>query len=144
MLPDFTENGLLPEGIHRATLAEFERRFVYFAVSDRRFRVFDKLRVLYEEAKRSGIVRRFLVAGSFVTSKPEPNDFDCILLLNPSLKVRDLGAQEYNLVVPARARRIFGGDVFPVREGIPKAEELLEFFQHSRQGERVGIVEIEL
>jgi hypothetical protein len=144
MLPDFTEDGLLPPGIHRTTLAEFERRFVYFAVSDRRFRLFDKLRVLHEEARRSGIVCRFLVAGSFVSSKPEPNDFDCILLLNPSLKVRALGAQEYNLVIPARARRIFGGDVFPVREGTPKAEELLEFFQFSRQGERIGIVEIEL
>ena len=27
------------------------------------------------------IVQRVLVAGSFVTAKPEPNDFDCILVL---------------------------------------------------------------
>jgi hypothetical protein len=90
VLPDFTEDGVLPAGIHFATFAEFEKRFVYFGRSDRRFRIFDRLRELYLQIRRVGIVNRFLVGGSFVTSKPEPNDFDCILVLNRSILDRDL------------------------------------------------------
>jgi hypothetical protein len=144
MLPDFTENGLLPEGIHRTTFEEFEKRFVYFDVSDRRYRLFDRLRELYHQACRSGIVKRFLVVGSFVTSKPEPNDFDCLLILDPSIRGRELPPIEYNLVSISRARRIFGGDVFPVRDQTPKAERFIRFFQTTRHGEPTGIVEFEL
>ena len=116
MLPDFTEDGLLPEGIHRATFDEFEKRFVYFDRSDRRFRVFDKLWELYHEARRSGIVKRFLVGGSFVTSKPEPNDFDCILVLDPSMQQHELKPIEYNLASRQIVRRLFHGDIIPVIE----------------------------
>ena len=83
MIPDFEPNGLLPSGIHPARIEEFAERFVYFDQSDRRFRVFEKLKALIDEARSSGIVRRIFLAGSFVTDKPEPNDFDCILVLDP-------------------------------------------------------------
>jgi hypothetical protein len=94
MLPDFTEDGLLPEGIHQTTIEEFEKRFVYFDVSDRRYRLFDKLRELYREAKRSALVKRFIVGGSFITSKPEPNDFDCILVLESTVRSDHLRPME--------------------------------------------------
>lgn len=85
MIPDCNESGLLPAGVHRATFEEFERRFAYFDASDRRFRIFDKFRDLHSQAKTSGIARRILIGGSFVTSKPEPNDLDCILVLEPAV-----------------------------------------------------------
>jgi hypothetical protein len=144
MIPEFTEQGLLPEGVHRATIDEFEQRFVYFDRSDRRFRIFDGLRRLYNEASNSGIVRRLLVGGSYVTSEPEPNDFDCILVIDASVQDQNLPPVEYNLVSPDAARRIFRGDVFPLIEGTPKMESLIEFFQRTRRHEPVGIVEIEL
>lgn len=144
MLPDLTEHGLLPPGVHLATIDEFEQRFVFFGVSDRRFRLFDRLRELHDQARMSGIIRRFLVVGSFITSKPEPNDFDCILVLDSSITGHDLTPMEYNMVWGERARRIFGGDVFPVLEGSPKMDRFVEFFQSSRYGVRVGMVEIEL
>jgi hypothetical protein len=143
MLPDFNENGLLPPSIHRTTLAEFERRFVYFAVSDRRFRLFDKLRELYHQARQSGIVKRFLVGGSFVTSKPEPNDFDCILVLDPIIKGEVLRPMEYNLADHRMARRIFRGDVISVFEGSIEFRTIMTLFQATRGGEHMGIVEIE-
>jgi hypothetical protein len=144
MLPDFTENGLLPEGRHLSTFKHFETRFVYFDMSDQRFRLFEKLRELYLEAKRSGIVKRFLVGGSVVTSKAEPNDFDCILVLDPSIELHNLPPAQYNLVSRRRARRLFGGDVFAVFEDSVQYHELLELFQVVRGGGRKGIVEIEL
>ena len=144
MLPDFTEDGFLPAGVHPTSFAEFEKRFVYFGRSDRRFRVFDSLRELYRQASRSGIVKRFLVGGSFVTSKPDPNDFDCILVLEPSIRGRDLKPLEYNLVSRRNARRIFGGDVVSVAEGSVDYQRYLLFFQSNRDKEHIGIVEVEI
>lgn len=144
MLPDFTVDGVLPAGIHSATFGEFEQRFVYYGRSDRRFRIFDGLRELYRQASRSGIVNRFFVGGSFVTSKPEPNDFDCILALNPLVDGKDLRPLEYNLVSRQKARRIFGGDVIAVIDGSIDFDKQILFFQSNRDIERVGIVEIEI
>jgi hypothetical protein len=39
---------------------------------------------------------------------------------------------------------MFGGDVVPAIEGWFALEEYLEFFQTARDGQRVGIVKIEL
>lgn len=144
MLPDFTEDGLLPAGIHPATLEEFAQRFVFFGRSDRRFRVFDGLRELYRQSSQSGIVKRFLVGGSFVTSTPEPNDFDCILVLDRSIVERELRPMEYNLASRRMARRIFGGDIVPVIEGTELHREILRFFQFTRNDYPMGIVEIAL
>src|SRR5438093_320772 len=113
MIPEFTEQGFLPPGIHQATLAEFKERFVVFQRSDRRFRIFEHLQKLFDQAVRSGIVRRIIMAGSFITAKPEPNDFDCIVVLDPSIVGRPLRPFEYELVSRQRARRMFGGDVMP-------------------------------
>lgn len=49
MIPEFNEDGLLPPGIHRATLEEFKERFVIFNRSDRRLRVFEGLNQLIQE-----------------------------------------------------------------------------------------------
>ena len=144
MLPAFTEVGLLPVGIHRATFEEFETRFVYFDRSDRRFRIFEKLRILYQESQRSGIVKRFLVGGSFVTAKAEPNDFDCILVFERTVIDRELLPMEYNLIARQRARRTYGGDVISVVEDSITYHEFLGHFQKTRGQQPVGLVEIEL
>ena len=144
MIPAFNENGLLPAGVHAATFDEFEQRFVYFDVSDRRYRLFDKLQQLLHQARMSGIVRRILFGGSFVTTKPEPNDFDCIIVLDPSVIGHELGPSVYNMVSRRAARRAFGGDVIPVIEDSHYYHEYLRLFQSTRGNERMGIVEIEL
>jgi hypothetical protein len=143
MIPEFTENGVLPAGIHAATLEQFEERFAIFDQSDQRIRVFKKLKALIDEAWKSGIVQRICVAGSFVTDKPEPNDFDCLLVLDSNIVGQKLRPFQYNLVSRRMARRMFGGDVVPVLEGSQQLQEYLDFFQTTRNGERMGIVEIE-
>jgi hypothetical protein len=144
MIPDFAEDGLLPVGIYHATREEFRRRFGIFNRSDRRLRIFEKLDRLLDEAANSGIVKRILVAGSFVTEKPEPNDFDVILVLDGSIVQRELRPFEYNLVSRKMARRLFGGDVIPALEGSAALERYVEFFQTTRDGRQVGMVEVEL
>lgn len=143
MIPEFTDSGFLPEGIHSATLEEFEKRFAIFDRSDQRLRVFEKLEALIIEAWKSGIVFRIYVAGSFVTDKPEPNDFDCILVLDSAIVGQELRPHQYNLVSRRMARRMYGGDVVPVLDGSQPLHEYLAFFQTTRDGEPMGIVEIE-
>jgi Family of unknown function (DUF6932) len=144
MLPSFTEHGLLPPGVHRVSMEEFERRFIYFDRSDRRFRLFHQFRELHRQAKSCGIVQRILVGGSLVTSKPEPNDFDCILVVDPAVQNRNLLPMEYNLLSRSRARRIFGGDVIAVVAGSVNYHMYMDFFQHTREQVGVGVVEVEL
>jgi hypothetical protein len=144
MIPDFNKFGSLPEGIHHATINEAKRRFAVFDRSDRRIRLFDRLEQLFAEAKASGIVRHVQLAGSFITNKPEPNDFDCILVIDPVILGRTLLPREYNLVSRQIARRLYGGDVVPVIDGSVAHYEYLEFFRHARDGRRVGILEVEL
>ncbi len=144
MLPDFTDDGLLPAGIHQATLAEFMERFAVFSRSDRRFQIVKQVERLIADAKRSGIVQSVFVAGSYVTAKPEPNDFDCILVLDQSIVGATLPPFQYNLVSRKMARRIYGGDIAPAMEGSVALAQYLEFFQRTREGKPAGIVEIVL
>jgi hypothetical protein len=78
MIPEFNENGLLPAGIHSATIAEVEGRFGQ--ESEIRRAQMQSLLWLHDLAKQAG-VERLIINGSFVTDVLEPNDVDCILLL---------------------------------------------------------------
>ena len=143
MIPAFTEQGFLPPGIYQATLDEFKERFVVFQRSDRRFRIFAQLEKLLDQAARAGIVKRILIAGSFVSAKPEPNDFDCIVVLDPSIVGKPLRPFEYNLVSRQMAQRMFGGDIMPALDNSTALQQYLEFFQTTRDGKRIGIVELQ-
>ncbi len=144
MIPDLTADGILPEGVHVAAWEEFAQRFIQFQKSDRRIRLGERILDLIQEARDSGIVLRVLIAGSFVTSKNEPDDFDGILVLDPETAQRTLAPFQYNLFSRRRARKRFGGDVVPVLEDSQALQEYLEFFQTTRAGERMGIVELVL
>jgi hypothetical protein len=80
MIPPFEDNGYLPPGIHPATLDEIEARFG--SESELRRVQMDSLRWLVDLAKRAGL-ERLVINGSFVTDIFEPNDVDCILLIDP-------------------------------------------------------------
>ena len=144
MIPTFTREGFLPPGIHQATLDEFKERFVIFQRSDRRFRIFAQLEKLLDQTVRTRIVKRILIAGSFVSAKPEPNDFDCVVVLDPSIVGKPLQPFEYHLVSRKMAQHLFGGDVMPALDNSMALQQYLEFFQTTRDGKRVGIVEIQL
>lgn len=78
MIPAFGEHGYLPPGLHRATMEEIAIRFGQ--QSEMRRVQMESLIWLVELAQRSG-VQRIVVNGSFVTDKLEPNDVDCVLLV---------------------------------------------------------------
>lgn len=144
MIPEFTADGWLPPGIYIASWSEFTERFSVFKRSNQRMMVIRSMEALYLEAKKSLIVKRFLVAGSILSVKDEPNDFDCILVLDEVILAQELPPFQYNLVSRRMARRMFKGDVVPVLEGSAAMQNYLEFFQTNRDGQRIGLVEIQL
>lgn len=77
-IPTFRADGYLPAGLHLASEAEVLFRFG--ASNRRRRRLALRLRHWLELARQVG-ARRFLVDGSFVTTKPEPDDIDAVVLL---------------------------------------------------------------
>jgi hypothetical protein len=81
LIPLFNEDGLLPQGLHIATLAEIAERFG--TDSELRRVQMESIRRAWDAASRAG-VERFVINGSFVTDVPEPNDVDCVLLIGPT------------------------------------------------------------
>src|SRR2546423_1344575 len=79
VLPAFNEEGDLPPGVYRATLSEVLERFGQGSVQRRA--VSDRLNRLYQLVASTGQLARFVVFGSFVTAKDDPNDVDLILLM---------------------------------------------------------------
>ena len=78
-LPEFNSLGDLPEGVHRATLDETLARFGQGSLQ--RQLVTGRLSRVYELARKTGNLERFVVFGSYVTAKPDPNDVDIILVM---------------------------------------------------------------
>ena len=78
MIPDFRPDGYLPEGIHDAS--EVDVTFRFGSSTTRRRRLIFRLRRWLQLA-RATRARRFLLDGSFVTDKAEPNDIDAVVLI---------------------------------------------------------------
>jgi hypothetical protein len=70
-IPELSEYGLLPEGIHDCTLDEIGARFGRFQKTDRRVQLFAKLCDLVDEERRAGLALALMIDGSFVSDKPE-------------------------------------------------------------------------
>ena len=76
-IPSFGAEGLLPPGLHGATLEEVLERFGQ-ASAQRRL-ISDSLRWAVAAARKAGI-KRFILDGSFIDAKRNPKDADCALL----------------------------------------------------------------
>jgi hypothetical protein len=142
MIPDFRDDGYLPEGLHLATEAEVTFRFVPH--TPRRKRLAHRLRRWIDLA-RAVSARRLFVDGSFVTAKPEPNDVDAVVWLPPDFVARvsngNLEAMELEtMLLTRRPEEIFAA------EDRRDCDDWLEFFNRTREpdGRRKGVVEIEL
>ena len=90
MIPPFNELGYLLPGIHTATLDEIDARFGQ-ATELRRAQM-ESIRWMVELAARAG-AKRIVLNGSFVTDIMEPNDVDCVLLVEPGYP-SDAAAEE--------------------------------------------------
>jgi hypothetical protein len=97
-IPTLNPDGLLPVGIQDCTLDELKTGFGSFQGNDQRQLLFARLEGFLAEVRAAILVRSILVDGSFVTSKPDPNDIDLILIVASD---HDFSGDLYGLNQPA-------------------------------------------
>ena len=112
-LPDFTEKGDLLPGVHAASLQETMSRFG--AGSAQRRLLALRLERIYHLAIQTGHLARFVVFGSFVTAKPEPNDVDVFMVMDDNFDVSRFSGELRLLFDHPAADAHFGCSVFWVR-----------------------------
>ncbi len=145
MIPQFTDDGLLPPGVHETDLAELEEKMGW---SRKRRELLEGLGAALGVMAASGVERAYL-DGSFVTDKDRPNDVDGCYDL-----AEDVTADDLKRLAPifppspsnrAEAKRRFGVDFFPAAATeLGSGQPFLRFFQTDRQGRERGVLSVEL
>ena len=142
-LPTFDSRGDLPVGVHQATLAEVIERFG--RGTPQRELVTARLVHVYELAQQTGKLLRFVIFGSYVTTKPEPNDVDIILVMADDFTEQDYDLGLFPVFEHLRAQQELGASIFAVRPGFVMGETVEDFIAHwqiTRDKSRHGIVEV--
>src|SRR5262249_32979772 len=83
----FIHHGDLPEGVYRASLDEVVARFGNGP--PQRQLVTVRLRRIYALAQATGKLAHFVIFGSYVTAKLEPNDVDILLVVQDNFREQD-------------------------------------------------------
>jgi hypothetical protein len=142
-LPDFSDGGDLPEGVHRATLEEITERFG--GGHEQRKAVTLRLIRIYQLAVATGQLERFIIFGSYITRKPEPNDVDIVLVMHDDFELAACDAETGKLFEHTQAEREFGASVFWIRASfllLETVDEFISYWQIKRDRSRRGIVEV--
>ena len=142
MIPDFRPDGYLPEGIHDASEADVTFRFG-LSTTRRRRQIF-RLRRWLQLAPATR-ARRFLLDGSFVTDKAEPNDIDAVVLIADDFGQQvasglDSAIEFETMLLSRNPEEVFAA------EDVHDWNDWVEFFSRTREpdGRRKGLVEVEL
>lgn len=140
--PEFDENGDLPVGVYQATIDETLKHFE--RGSAKRRQVAQRLKRIYEIAAATDKIARFIVFGSFVTDKPEPNDVDIFIIMENDFDAQALVGEAQLLFNHLTAQTYFGASVFWVRRlaALGGEEIAIRDWQIKRDGKKRGIVEI--
>lgn len=142
VIPEFTDLGILPEGLHLATWDEVSQRF---GCSRRRRRLLEGLLAAATSLRDAG-ARYLWLDGSFATAKPNPDDFDCawdphgvdLSKVDPVLiDAADLRAGRF------RQKAKYGGEFFAGTEG--QSGMLFQlYFQQDQDGNTKGVILLDL
>src|SRR6267154_6154197 len=140
--PPLTGAGDLPTGIHRATLAEVLEFFGQGTPC--RVMLGRRLQHIYQLVHQTGCVARFVIFGSFITEKPEPNDVDIFLLMEDTFDVSKVVGEPAVLFDHLAAQNFAGASIFWLRRlaALDGEQAAVEHWQVKRGGGRRGIVEI--
>jgi hypothetical protein len=118
----------LPEGVHRASWDEVLARFSH-GMPQRQL-VTARLVRIYELARRTGKLERFVIFGSYITAEPEPHDVDIILIMRDDFREPDYTEELLPVLDHLRAQRELGASVFWTRAGAVLLETVDEFVAH--------------
>ncbi len=145
-IPELTEGGVLPPGVHACSLEEIGQRFGSFQGTDGRVQLYDALVRYVGEARLTKLVRALVVDGSFVTSKPDPGDIDLLVVLPEQLPAADLPPFAYNVLSKKKIRRMYPFDAFIAQDDGPVYREYVAFFAQvkAQPGATKGILRVDL
>ncbi|CAN5846059.1 hypothetical protein BH23ACT11_BH23ACT11_14570 [soil metagenome] len=145
MIPQFTNEGLLPPGVHETGVEELKEKMEW---SRKRRELLGGLEEALELMMSCGVVRAYL-DGSFVTDKDRPNDVDGCYDLAEDVTSEDL--KRLAPIFPpstsnrTEAKRRFGVDLFPAAATeLGSGQPFLRFFQTDREGRERGVLSVEL
>ena len=140
--PAFDNSGDLPIGIYQATLTEILQHFG--TGTRQRELVGQRLERIFMLAHSTGKVARFIVFGSFVTTKSVPGDVDIFLLMEDSFNADEVYGEISLIFDHQEAQNILGASVFWIRKlaAIGGEQEAVEYWQIKRDNTRRGIVEV--
>ena len=131
MIPPFTDSGVLPPGVHPATLAEIADRFGNG--SELRRVQLESVRWMIDLAMRAG-VQSIVLNGSFVTDIIKPNDVDCVPLFRPGLRRDRSAIKQLRLGLPFLSIAIVAQAGFD--------DLVSRFFATDRLGASKGMIEV--
>jgi hypothetical protein len=142
-IPEFNDSGNLPTGIHHANWQELEAKLAF---NERRQELLQGMKRACESLKMVGCPRIF-IGGSFATNKEFPGDFD-ICWQDDAVDFLQLQVSD-PVLLDFKSRRAaqkakYGGELFPASISADGYRTYLEFFQIDRNGEKKGIVAIDL
>ncbi len=87
---------------------------------------------------------RFIVFGSFVTAKSEPNDVDIFLLMEDTFHVEEVSGEAAIVFDHVAAQNYEGASIFWIRRmaALGGEQTAVADWQFKRDGTRRGIVEV--
>ena len=141
-LPSIQEAEDLPPGVHPASLQEL---LVHFGqATPQRKLIGMRLKRVYDLVAATGHLRRFIVFGSFVTAKPEPNDVDVFMVMHDMFNLEQVAGEARLVFDHPAAQAHFGASIFWLRQlaAVPSEEEAVLGWQLKRDGTRRGIVQV--
>jgi len=142
-LPNLDSQGDLPAGVYQATMDEILTRFG--SGTPQRQAVTTRLLRIYNLLKATGKLERLIIFGSYVITKPNPNDVDVVLVLADTFNLQACDEETRGLFEHTQAAEEFGASVFWIRPSMLLLESLEEFITHwqiKRDRTRRGIVEV--
>lgn len=109
-LPEFNNQGDLPEGLHRAPLPEVLQRFG--PGSEARREATAVLQRIHQLVSSTGKLERFVIFGSYITAKAEPHDVDVVLVMKDGFSMDACDEQTRVLFDHQRAEDEVGASIF--------------------------------
>lgn len=133
-IPEFTEEGILPNSVHDCSFEELEVIFGRFQSTDCRINLTKRLKEYIQELRQLRIGMELLIDGSYVTRKNNPSDIDLILVLAKEVDYSvPVNPYEYNLISNRAVKRKYGFDVFTEKKDSERFHNRLEFFQRVKE-----------
>ena len=140
--PKFNINGDLPRGIHKASLSDVIEHFG--KGNFQRAILAQRLDRIYDIAVETGQMARFIIFGSFVTDKPNPQDLDIFLLMEDTFDIRQVAGEAQIIFNHMAAQNYEGASIFWLRRmaALDGEDAAIEHWQIKRDGKKRGIVEV--